>query len=547
MKPRIALLSNVNMSFVVRLLEKEWEIYRGEGYGNELGLMLDPGSSYRRFDPQITFLILDLMELLEHETGPKESAARIREWFGLLEGALDPGKLYYLSDAYLWGPEAGLLEPAVRQRLEGQWLEALLGLGEAHPNVRIFPYRDLICRMGEGAAFSLKTWYMGKILHSGEAQRRLAQELAYRAQLPGRVPKKVLLLDLDNTLWGGLAGERDVSPIALSQEGEGLAYKNLQRVIRRMQETGVLLAIVSKNNEEDALELIREHPHMVLRPEDFAAWRINWEPKDRNILEIAGELNLGEDSFVFWDDSPAERELVRQRLPQVTVPEFPERPEDLAGAMTEIYRMYFEKDIVTGEDREKTRQYAQNAARNRLQSTAGDYEEYLRRLQIRITRVDPARHLDRLVQLVNKTNQFNLTTRRYQREEMQKIVEENTKRVYLYRVEDCFGDNGVTGALIVDLSGELPLVEEFVLSCRVMGRRIEYALAQDVERDLQAAGYPGAVGRYLPTPRNKPVEELYEKLGYRLLRELPQGGKEYEIRFSDRPPRQYFAQILEES
>ena len=182
---------------------------------------------------------------------------------------------------------------------------------------------------------------------------------------------------------------------------------------------------------------------MVLRPSAFAARRINWKAKHENIREIAGELNLGTDSFVFWDDSPAERQLVREMLPEVTVPEFPEKPEELAGAMAEIYREYFEKPAVTEEDLAKTAQYAANAERNRLREETGSFEDYLRRLQIVVTREIPGKHVERLQQLVNKTNQFNLTTRRYTREELEGLLADAKRKVYLYSVADRFGDNGI--------------------------------------------------------------------------------------------------------
>lgn len=345
MGKKIAVLSNVNMNYMIRLLKKEHQVYEAEGYGNELGILMNGQSSYHAFAPEITFLLMDLMELLGHdlyspgllgeraaESGAapdrqqaveKGPASRLREWFAQIDGCIRPGQLYYLSDAWLWGPETGALpEVSLAQRLEGQWLEGLEWLEQRHENVRVFPYRRIIGSLGEENSFSLKTWYLGKILHTNLAQRRLAEEIGRLAELEQRTPKKVLLVDLDNTLWGGLAGEREHTPLELSEEHQGLAYKNAQRVLRLMEQAGVVLGIVSKNNEEDAMAVIREHPHMVLREQDFAIRRINWQPKHENIREIAHSLNLGLDSLVFWDDSPGERALVQQMLPQVEVPPF---------------------------------------------------------------------------------------------------------------------------------------------------------------------------------------------------------------------------------
>ncbi len=560
MGKKIAVLSNVNMNYMIRLLKKEHQVYEAEGYGNELGILMNGQSSYHVFAPEITFLLMDLMELLGHDlyspellgeraaesgTAPdrqqaveKGPASRLRAWFAQIDGCIRPGQLYYLSDAWLWGPETGALpEVSLAQRLEGQWLEGLEWLKQRHENVRVFPYRRIIGSLGEENSFSLKTWYLGKILHTNLAQRRLAEEIGRLAELEQRTPKKVLLVDLDNTLWGGLAGEREHTPLELSEEHQGLAYKNAQRVLRLMEQAGVVLGIVSKNNEEDAMAVIREHPHMVLREQDFAIRRINWQPKHENIREIAQSLNLGLDSLVFWDDSPGERALVQQMLPQVEVPPFPDSPVELAPALVELYEKYFQKARLTEEDRQKTRQYAENEQRNRLEEQTGDYDRFLRRLEIRVQVLDPEPHMERLVQLVNKTNQFNLTTLRYSLEEMQKTVADPAKKVYLYRVEDCFGDYGIVSALIVSLAGGIPMVEEWVLSCRVMGKQVEDALLGHVEAELLRAGYTELRGRYVPTGKNRPVAELYDRLGYREVSRGEGGEKEYSLCLKDAPSR----------
>lgn len=611
MDTKIAVLSNVNMNYVIRLLKKEYQVYEAEGYGNELGILLNRQSSYYDFAPEITFLLMDLMELLGHdlcwqesgdtgrgkaqtETGTGDTGSGIprtytesgtaeggrpqtdaesgkaenrrpqtdtetgegqgihdmpgsmRDWLLQLESCIEPGRLYYVSDAWLWGPEIGALpRPWVRQRLEEQWLEGVLWLQRRHENVRLFPYRQVIGKLGEENSFSLKMWYLGKILHTNEAQKRLAREIAALTETEGRAAKKVLLVDLDNTLWGGLAGEREHTPLELSEDHQGLAYKNAQRVLRLIEQSGAVLGIVSKNNEEDALEVIRSHPHMVLREEDFAVWRINWEPKHENIRRIAQDLNLGLDSIVFWDDSPAERELVKQMLPQVEVPAFPERPEELAPALTEIYEKYFRKARLTEEDVQKTKQYAENEKRSLFRQQTGDFDRYLRGLNLRVQPMDPRAHMERLVQLFNKTNQFNLTTIRHTQEEMQKIVADSSKKVYLYRVEDRFGDYGIVSAAIVDMAGEEPVLAEWVLSCRVMGRQVEDALLGHMEDELQAAGYETLRSRYVPTAKNQPVAGLYERMGYRpiprdISREIfweEDGALQYRICLKERPVR----------
>ena len=543
---KIAVLSNVNMNAVIRILGKETKIYQAEGYGNELGVLMNPESSYHEFSPEYTFLIMDLMELLEHDLDAVNAGERVQSWFASLESILSPDVVYYISDAYLWGPDLDIIhDPGRKTVLEGIWQEHLEKLCAARSNVRILPYRRLVEGLGEENAFSLKMWYMGKILLSNEAQKRLCMVILDKLRVEIGTPKKVLVLDLDNTLWGGLAGENEDTPVVLSEEHAGLAYKNLQRVILQMQRQGVVLAIVSKNNEDDVTDILECHPHMVLRPEDFAAKRINWVAKHENMISIAEELNLGLDSFVFWDDSPQERQLIKGLLPQVEVPDFPDRAEELADAMVGVYRKYFAKAAVTDEDLAKTRQYADNAARLKMQESAGSFESYLRNLEIVATRVDPQRHVERLTQMMNKTNQFNLTTKRYTQSQVEQLVRDEKKQVYLYNVSDRFGDSGIVAVLVVDFTGLVPIIEEFAMSCRVMGKNIEHALVEDVERDLQKRGHTQLRGRYLPTAKNHPVKDLYSQLGYEKLENAIEDGEEFEIQLEKKPKRMYYVEIRE--
>lgn len=542
-RSRIALLSNVNMNAVVRALKAGAEIYEPEGYGNELGLLLNPESSYHEFAPQITFLVTDLLELVDHELSEQAASGRMDGWFAELETALRAEEVYYIADAYLWGAELDAARILTeRTALEALWNAKLKGFCERHPNVRILPYHHMIAVLGEENAFSFKMWYLGKMPLTAEAGRRLAELILEKTRLENRTPKKVLALDLDNTLWGGLAGENDHSPIVLSDDHAGLAYKNLQRVILQMQRQGVILVIVSKNNPEDVEELMKHHPHMALRPDCFAAARINWRAKNENLVEIAEELNLGLDSFVFWDDNPQERMLVSRTLPQVTVPEFPQKPEELAPAMTEIYHAYFEKPALTQEDLDKTRQYADNARRERFRHSAESFADYLRELQIVVTRVEAASCARRLEELLNKTNQFNLTARRHEPGELEGMAQSGAKQIFAYRVEDCFGDSGIVAALIVDTAGDVPVIGEFVMSCRVMGRNIEQGILGDVEKTLREQGYGAVRGVYIPTARNKPVEQLYRKLGYTEIpaaKEPEDGARVYELDLSSLPEREF--------
>lgn len=324
---KVALLSNINVDPINRQLKSlhGYEIYESQGYGNELGTIINKQSPLYSFGPDMVFLIMDVMELIQHNIEVEAAEKRIDEWFSILEAALSDNIIFYISDAYLYGFEMDVVwDKSVKPRIEARWNDDLQQLVSKHSNVRAFSYSTVIQHLGEDNAFSNKMWYMGKILYSASLQRSLAEEITQRIAVETRQAKKVLLLDLDNTIWRGLAGENDITPIVLSEDGVGLAYKNFQRVIKLIKQQGVVLGIVSKNNESDAISLIANHPHMVLRPDDFAAVRINWKNKAENITEIAKELNIGLDSIVFVDDNKAEQTLIKETLPDVVVPDFPD-------------------------------------------------------------------------------------------------------------------------------------------------------------------------------------------------------------------------------
>lgn len=542
MSRKTAILSNINISPLVRELKNDSliEVYEPEGYGNELGYLLNPNSSYHVFGPEATFIWMDVAEYLGHETDVENAKARIRQWFGTFLACLKSEVSYFVSDVHWWGNEILVGENKLNQKqIEYIWMQELQKVCKENSNVYSLSYACIIEEIGVRNAYSSKMWYMGKIAHTQAVFEQMAVEVRRKVTLLSRVPKKVLVLDLDNTLWGGLAGEHDVHPIVLSEDHKGLAYKNLQRVILQMKKSGVMLAICSKNNREDAMEILQNHPHMVLRPENFVAMEINWERKPDNLRKIAQTLNVGLDSFVFFDDSDVEREMVEKMLPEVTVAQFPAKAENLAEGMLDIYRSYFEVLKITEEDREKTALYFANTKRQELQNSVTDFRGYLRELEMQIVWENPGNNKERLLQLVNKTNQFNLTTKRYEAAELEKVLENDQKQVYLYRVTDKFGDNGIVGVVIVDTTKETPLIEEFTMSCRVMGRQIEDYVLDYVEEDIKKMGFHTLEALYIPTAKNGPVEKLYDRMGYEIIEESA-AQKRYRLELECKPAREFF-------
>lgn len=538
---KIALLSNVNVDPINRLLraDKDIEVYDTRGYGNELGLLINNESPLNKFNPDFLFIIIDIMELVLHDLSIKNVQKRVDEWFGLLRSTVREDRVYYISDTYLFGSEMDIVADFdKRECIEHIWIDSLRELTDNYSNIRVFPYNRLIRKTGEKEAYSLKMWYLGKIPHTNQFNKAVCDEIRYRITLETRTARKVLLLDLDNTLWGGLVGENDNTPIVLSDDGLGLVYKNFQRSILKMKEQGAILGIVSKNNEDEAVNIIQNHPHMILRMDDFVVSEINWNNKSDNIREIADELNVGLDSIVFIDDSPFERNLIKETLPEVAVPDFPENPEDLLGFITCIYRDYFEKTVITSEDKNKTEQYRANKERKKLMDSSVNFDSYLESLEIKLHKVDPSKNRDRLLQLMNKTNQFNLTTKRFSEQEVSRLLNDDNSEIFLYSVSDRFGDNGVVIAAIVEY-GKEAVISEFTMSCRVMGRKIESAVVEDIEDACRQRGYQNVIGVYIPTEKNRPVQDLYSDLGYTKRKSGDDGSAEYIIELDKKADRKY--------
>jgi FkbH-like protein len=332
---------------------------------------------------------------------------------------------------------------------------------------------------------------------------------------------KCLVLDLDNTLWGGVIGEDGLEGIELGQgSGNGEAFVEFQRYAQQLAERGVILAICSKNDEADALGPFLKHPEMVLKREEIACFVANWSDKATNLRYIANTLNIGLDSLVFADDNPVERELVRRELPTVAVPEMPEDPA--LYVQTIASAGYFEALRVTGEDTVRGQLYRANAEREKLKETVTDMSGYLESLDMALT-VQPfdGVNLARVTQLINKTNQFNLTTKRLT--EVDVLARMNDPEVITLqaRLSDRFGDNGIIAVLIARISGAEAVIETWLMSCRVLGRRVEEGCLSALVEACAARGAKRLTGEYHATAKNGLVREMYRGLGFELLSEGP--------------------------
>lgn len=337
--------------------------------------------------------------------------------------------------------------------------------------------------------------------------------------------KKCLVLDLDNTLWGGVLGEDGIDGIQIGGDYPGKAFHYWQAALLELSKNGVILAVCSKNNEQDVLAVWEKHPFMLLDGKSFSAYRINWKDKATNIKELAEELNIGLDSFVFIDDNPTERELVKQMLPMVSVPDFPEHPYMLPMFFKQLVADYFKVYSITNEDRQKTEQYRANASRIQAQKGFADFDQFLESLAIQIT-IEEANefNIQRIAQMTQKTNQFNLTTKRYTDADVRACLEAGWK-IWCMRVTDKFGDNGITGCIMVN--GDT--VDSFLLSCRILGKGIEFAFINTIFGMLRRQGVSMLHAMYIPTLKNAQVSDFYERCGMTCVSEDTNGNKTYTI------------------
>jgi FkbH-like protein len=346
------------------------------------------------------------------------------------------------------------------------------------------------------------------------ALREIARySMRYVKPLKG-LTRKCVVVDLDGTLWGGVAGEVGPEGIQLGPTAPGVEFVEFQEALLNLTRRGILLAVCSKNNPDDVLPILRDHPSMVLREQHFSALRINWRNKAENIREIADELKIGLESLVFVDDNPLERELIRQVLPEVLTVDLPRDPSHFRSQLEDMSD--FDVLALTREDEMRATEYQVARQRRALERSSPSLNEYLHSLEIRaeIARAHSP-HLNRLVQIFNKTNQFNTTTRRYQTRDVEGFMTSAEHRLYVLRAGDRFGDHGLVGAAVVRDAGDTWWIESFLLSCRVMGLSVETALLKRIVDDARSHEVRSVIGEFVPTTKNHPAEDLYRRHGFR--------------------------------
>jgi FkbH-like protein len=520
---RLALLGSSTLTHLIpgirigALRRGVWaETYEG-AYGGYRQELQDPASGLHTFRPDVILLALDARHLTAApDTSIDRTLREIRDCWRLAKESLGciivQQTVLPALPSLLGSNEHRLAESPLSRvyRLN----QELRGLADAE-NVELLAVDAIAAERGVWEWWDEALWHRSKqeihprVSHLyGDHVGRLLGAIRGRSY-------KCLVLDLDNTIWGGVVGDDGLAGVVLGQgNAVGEAYLAFQRYALDLSRRGIILAVCSKNDEATAMEMFDRHPDMLLRRQDVACFMTNWEDKPTNLRRIAQRLNVGTDSLVFADDNAFERNLVRRELPEVAVPELPADPAGYASCIAAAG--YFEALGITAEDRKRTTQYQANAQRETLRESVTDMAAYLQSLQMELhcSPFDDV-GLARIVQLINKTNQFNLTTHRYTQAEVRAVLADPTALHLQFRLRDRFGDNGVIALVIGRLSAahEL-LLDTWLMSCRVLGREVEAATLNVIAKHARQMGATALMGTYRPTAKNGIVRDHYSRLGF---------------------------------
>ena len=543
---RLALISNATVDFIVPALTATAARYGialecvAAGYDQAVQESLNPDSAINRCKPHGVLIALDWRGVPLQLAPGKAEAARasvnavhghiqlIRSGIQQNSGATcivqnlaaPPESLMGSLDRVLPGARRNLID-SVNQGLA----EAILDTSDV-----LLDVAGLAETVGLANWFSPSEWNLAKLPFSQSYLPIYADHVCrIIAALRGKT-RRCLVLDLDNTLWGGVIGDDGLKGIQIAQgDAAGEAYLALQRYCLSLRERGVVLAVSSKNEDETARLPFREHPEMLLREEHFAVFQANWSDKGTNIKSISEELALGLESLVFVDDNPFERELVRKALPEVAVPEMPSDPALYARTLAAAG--YFELATFSQEDLSRASYYDGNARRAALQKQVGDLNQYLASLNMEIT-FQPFNETGRarIAQLINKSNQFNLTTRRYTEAEVAEMESDPHCFALQVRLTDSFGDNGMISVVICRATPEGNWdIDTWLMSCRVLGRGVEIMTLREILEHATERGIAKLIGTYRPTDRNKLVEQHYSKLGFTQVESQADGTTVWEM------------------
>ena len=559
-KIKVALLSDAATQRFVPILRTlfarqgvDAEIYEGSFDGIELEVY-DRNSGLYQFQPQVVVLLNSVQALrarfLRPETDTASFVERTAEQMARIWGAIQaniPATIIQSNFVLPYERFFGNFDLKVPESLYATVAALNTRIAEnarSRGSVLISDIEGVASWLGRRQWFEERFWDSAKYFCALDCLPYVANNLVeiITASL-GRVMKCVVV-DLDNTMWGGVIGDDGLDGIQISAHGEGEAFYRMQLYLRALKQRGIVLAVCSKNEMANALLPFEKHPEMVLRRDDFAVFVANWNDKAVNIRQIRETLNIGFDSMVFLDDNPFERNLVRELVPGVVVPELPEDPADYVRTISELN--LFETTSFSAEDAKRTEMYRAEAGRREEQAGFASVEEFLQSLEMRITvaRFD-AFHLPRISQLMQRSNQFNLTTRRLSEIECKGLME-NSGWLPLYaKLADRLSDHGLIAVVIVEALTDELAIRDWLMSCRVLGRGVEgFLMNRVVERALEL-GLSRVTAEFIPTAKNGMVKDFFQQFGFEKMEEGAKGEARWSLSTGDYLPWRTFMTMAE--
>jgi len=534
-KLKVALLSSFTLNGLNEILHVKcsdmgvrYQSYIS-GYNQYNQELLNPESDYYKFCPDITFLILDIRNFLGdnfhnfHILSDDAKKEFAKEKINHLENIIQNFEKNSNSKLVItnfnipsYSPN-GIIESKIKFGLH-EMIEkinnSLRDISKTHNSIYVYDFNQFVSKHGEKNIFDYRQFHLGDIQITFNFMPYFGYELmSYIKSITG-TNRKCIVLDLDNTLWGGVVGEDGFDGIELGQTANGKAFVDFQKELLSLWQQGIILAINSKNNFDDAMKVIHEHPEMILREKNFASIQINWNDKAQNLLQISDEINIGLNSIVFFDDDKLNQTRIKQEFPEVLTIELPEDPSEFSPLLKELND--FNVLQRTDEDTKRGQMYTEQRKRKELEKSVSNLDDFLKELDIKVKMKKSNEFLiPRISQLTLKTNQFNLTTRRYQEEEI-KNFSSNTKFIVgCAQVLDKFGDNGITGVYIIKKNDKSWLIDTFLLSCRIMGRGVENAILSQILLDAQKNGIDEIQAEFIPTQKNQPAENFLSDFGFK--------------------------------
>ena len=534
-KLKVALLSSFTLNGLNEILHVKcsdmgvrYQSYIS-GYNQYNQELLNPESDYYKFCPDITFLILDIRNFLGdnfhnfHILSDDAKKEFAKEKINHLENIIQNFEKNSNSKLVItnfnipsYSPN-GIIESKIKFGLH-EMIEkinnSLRDISKTHNSIYVYDFNQFVSKHGEKNIFDYRQFHLGDIQITFNFMSYFGYELmSYIKSITG-TNRKCIVLDLDNTLWGGVVGEDGFDGIELGQTANGKAFVDFQKELLSLWQQGIILAINSKNNFDDAMKVIHEHPEMILREKNFANIQINWNDKAQNLLQISDEINIGLNSIVFFDDDKLNQTRIKQEFPEVLTIELPEDPSEFSPLLKELND--FNVLQRTDEDTKRGQMYTEQRKRKELEKSVSNLDDFLKELDIKVKMKKSNEFLiPRISQLTLKTNQFNLTTRRYQEEEI-KNFSSNTKFIVgCAQVLDKFGDNGITGVYIIKKNDKSWLIDTFLLSCRIMGRGVENAILSQILLDAQKNGIDEIQAEFIPTQKNQPAENFLSDFGFK--------------------------------